>query len=477
MSQQEYQQRLVQERQRLENERNQYQQQLAQQLNEQQRQQIQQQLNNFEQQLQQVKQQEINAEKLFIEQRKQEAENYKQQEILNKHSPNEIISLNRLQVFERIGKGGFAEVFRGSLDGKVVAVKKLKRRRNVVGTMETMIDMRNESEALKKCKHSSIVDFIGVCLDQEELWIVTEYVDGTDLHRLIHIQNVDLSEIEILEIATQICEAVAYMHQQHFIHRDIKSSNILLNKVGSLYYVKVADLGIARQIDWTKMSWAPLYQDIDYTAQQNLSSEAGTLLWMSPEVFFGQEYNEKCDVYSFGMVLYEMITGEYPYPTNISKEELAYALRDSNGSRLFQFEEGTKPHNKMNSVSTALISLVHSCVGDMNLRPELAEILSQLGVLKQNYYNQREYEMVLESSLIEDLQLKQIRQEQEDNEELEYVKQLSLIEERNAEMNRSLDQFIAIVGYNVDSNALRRILERFEGDIERSVRYYYEYGF
>ncbi|KAK7393020.1 hypothetical protein VNO78_21470 [Psophocarpus tetragonolobus] len=197
---------------------------------------------------------------------------------------------------ENIGTGSFGTVLRADWRGSDVAVKILK----VQGfDPERFEEFLTEVSLMKRLRHPNIVLLMGAVIQPPKLSIVTEYLSRGSLYELLHMPNVgsSLSERRRLSMAYDVASGMNYLHRMKppIVHRDLKSPNLL---VDDSYTVKVCDFGLSR----TK-------------ANTFLSSKtaAGTPEWMAPEVIRGELSNEKCDVFSFGVILWELVTLQQPW--------------------------------------------------------------------------------------------------------------------------------------------------------------------
>lgn len=200
----------------------------------------------------------------------------------------------RYEILELIGKGGMANVYKALCHKlhRYDAIKILHE--DMVANKELRKRFLAESHAVAMLSHPNIVSVYDVGHSDELEYIVMELVDGVSLKRYMQYKEI-LPYNEVLEISTQISKALSHAHSRGIIHRDIKPQNIMLLRDG---LVKVADFGIAA-----------LQNDIDTPANQAV----GSVHYIAPEQARGGAADGRSDVYSLGIVMYEMLTGKLPY--------------------------------------------------------------------------------------------------------------------------------------------------------------------
>ncbi len=203
-----------------------------------------------------------------------------------------IIS-DRYEILGRIGTGGMADVYK-AVDQKLnrfVAIKVLKREFREDETF--LKKFQSEAQAAAGLSHPSIVNIYDVSEDRGVNYIVMEFIDGITLKEYIQKKG-NLTPKEVISIAVQVCNAMEVAHSRDIVHRDIKPQNIMITKEGK---VKVTDFGIAKA-----------------TSSNTISTNMmGSVHYTSPEQARGGFSDAKSDIYSLGISMYEMITGELPF--------------------------------------------------------------------------------------------------------------------------------------------------------------------
>ncbi|WJX44652.1 mitogen-activated protein kinase kinase kinase [Trifolium repens] len=254
------------------------------------------------------------------------------------------IDFSELTVGTRVGIGFFGEVFRGIWNGTDVAIKVFLEQDL---TAENMEDFCNEISILSRLRHPNVILFLGACTKPPRLSMVTEYMEMGSLFYLIHVsgQKKKLSWRRRLKMLRDICRGLMHIHRMKIIHRDVKSANCLVDKH---WTVKICDFGLSRIITDSPM------RD---------SSSAGTPEWMAPELIRNEPFTEKCDIFSLGVIMWELCTLNRPWE-GVPPERVVYTVANE-GSRL-EIPEGP------------LGRLISECWAEPNERPSCEEILSRL---------------------------------------------------------------------------------------------------
>ncbi|KAN0038555.1 hypothetical protein ACTA71_000734 [Dictyostelium dimigraforme] len=215
------------------------------------------------------------------------------------------IDIKDIKVGDSIGSGAYGMVYRGTLFNSDVAIKKIQNEKNEKNEFTKYL--KREVAVLKNIQHPNIVQFIGVyyeplstpslvnrLLNSSSTWIVTEYIGGGNLHERIKDTKIDFPIELRIKLSLDIALAMAYLHSRDIIFRDLKSKNILIDDSSSPIRGKVCDFGFARILNKKQQGNRHL-------------SICGTDDFMAPEVILGMEYDETADIFSFGVVLLEMI--------------------------------------------------------------------------------------------------------------------------------------------------------------------------
>jgi len=201
----------------------------------------------------------------------------------------------RYQIIEEIGKGGMGKVYK-VLDQEVSARIALKLIKPEISTdIETIERFRNELKTARDIAHKNVCRMYDLGKEAGSYFITMEFVAGEDLKSMIRMSG-QLSQGTAISIAKQACEGLAEAHRLGVVHRDLKPSNIMIDKEGT---VRIMDFGIARSLRVKGITGAGVI--------------IGTPEYMSPEQVEGKEVDRRSDIYSLGIILYEMLTGRVPF--------------------------------------------------------------------------------------------------------------------------------------------------------------------
>ncbi|XP_069101203.1 serine/threonine-protein kinase B-raf-like isoform X4 [Argopecten irradians] len=213
-----------------------------------------------------------------------------------------------IQMGPRIGSGSFGTVYRGYYHGHV-AIKRL----NVTDpTPQQLKAFKNEVAVLRKTSHMNILLFSG-WTSRPQLAIITQWCEGSSLYKHLHITENRFEMVTLMEISRQTAQGMDYLHAKSIIHRDLKTNNIFLT---DNLTVKIGDFGLAT----VKTRWSGSHQ---------FQQPTGSILWMAPEVIRMKEanpYTNQSDVYAYGIVLYELMTGQLPYSNINNKDQILFMV-------------------------------------------------------------------------------------------------------------------------------------------------------
>ena len=264
---------------------------------------------------------------------------------------------DRYEILDILGVGGMAVVYK-AMDhrlNRLVAVKILKD--DYTNDADLRRRFHNESQAVAMLSHPNIVSVYDVSKNEAVDFIVMELIDGITLKQYMEKKG-PLSWRECLHFAMQIAKALEHAHSRNIIHRDIKPHNVMILKDGS---VKVADFGIARVA----------------SAQNTLTKEAlGSVHYISPEQAKGARVDNRTDIYSLGVVMYEMLTGRPPYD---GETPVSVAIQHINGTPL-------APSLLNSEIPTGLEQItMHAMCSDLNIRyASVTDMLQDMEEFRKN---------------------------------------------------------------------------------------------
>ncbi|KAK9069997.1 hypothetical protein SSX86_010395 [Deinandra increscens subsp. villosa] len=268
-----------------------------------------------------------------------------------------LVDPKLLFIGTKIGEGAHGKVYEGRYGDQIVAIKVLNRGSKTEERVALESRFAREVTMMSRVKHENLVKFIGACKDPLMV-IVSELLPGMSLRKYLGSIRPNQLDLRLaLNFALDIARAMECLHANGIIHRDLKPDNLLLT--ANQKSVKLADFGLAREETVTEM----------------MTAETGTYRWMAPELYSTvtlrqgekKHYNNKVDVYSFGIVLWELVTNRMPFE-GMSNLQAAYAAA-------FKQE---RP-NLSDDISPELAFIIQSCwVEDPNLRPSFDQIIRML---------------------------------------------------------------------------------------------------
>lgn len=213
-------------------------------------------------------------------------------------------------------------------------------------------EFAQEVYIMKKVRHKNVVQFIGACTRPPVLCIITEFMHGGSIFDFLYNRRGNFQLPDVIRIASDVSKGMNYLHQINIVHRDLKTANLLMDD----QVVKVADFGVARVKDQSGV----------------MTAETGTYRWMAPEVIEHLPYDHRADVFSFGIVLWELLTGKLPYE-DMTPLQAAVAV----------VQKDLRPTIAVDT-HPMLAELLQRCwQKDPALRPTFAEIVDILNSIKE----------------------------------------------------------------------------------------------
>ncbi|KAG3020357.1 hypothetical protein PC120_g9318 [Phytophthora cactorum] len=285
---------------------------------------------------------------------------------------DDIITANRIprekvRIVNLISRGAYGEVYTGLFHDHQVAVKMLlpSTRRDI----RLVNDFLAEAKLTASMEHPRIAACIGIAWDSlSDLCVVLEFMEGGDLRTLLdsykksnHPEGFDREKVTI---ALHVAHALTYLHSLDppVIHRDLKSRNILLNE---MHEAKLTDFGVSRE-----------------RLDRTMTAGVGTSLWMAPEVMIGEKYDDKADIFSFGVVLSELDTHTLPYAQARQEMQNSHGRQMTDATLLQRVAMGTVTVEFSEAGPKSIADLGYACVSvDPTMRPSAAEALFKLQVI------------------------------------------------------------------------------------------------
>lgn len=264
----------------------------------------------------------------------------------------------RYQIIEELGKGGMGKVYKAH-DTEIkekVALKLIKS--EVAADKKTIERFRNELKFARKIRHQNVCQMYDLSKEEGAYYITMEYVSGEDLKGSIRRMG-PLGTGKAISIAKQVCEGLSEAHRLGVVHRDLKPSNIIIDKEGN---VRIMDFGIARSLKAKRITGEGVM--------------IGTPEYMSPEQVEGKEVDQCSDIYSLGVILYEMVTGRAPFE---GETPLSIALKHKS-------EAPREPREINNQIPEGLSLLILKCMekNKENRYQKAEEVLSELSNIEES---------------------------------------------------------------------------------------------
>jgi eukaryotic-like serine/threonine-protein kinase len=264
----------------------------------------------------------------------------------------------RYELEELVGSGGMSSVYRANdrmLERKV-ALKILHSR---LGDDDEYVErFRREARAVAQLAHPNIVTVIDRGEDGGRQFIVFEYIDGKTLKELVDADG-PMSIDDVLSLGIGIASGLAFAHERGIVHRDVKPQNVLLNGDGR---AKVTDFGIARSLD------------VEHGVTQT-GTVLGTSNYIAPEQASGQPIDDRSDVYSLGVVLYELLTGEVPFP---GESFVAVAMKHIHEPAPPVVEQRPETPPRLASLVDSMLTKDHA------FRPSMDEVVAELEAIRRD---------------------------------------------------------------------------------------------
>ena len=291
-------------------------------------------------------------------------------------SSEDEIRVADLEFKEKIGEGAYGDVYRGYLWGQEVAIKQIR----LVGGKEeaeeeTVREFRREMKIMKHLRHPNVVEFLGACMSEHSLCLLTEYMPNGSLEdhlTRLRREGRRMRESRVVSLSLDVVKGLNWLHHKGIIHRDLKSANILLDSAGKC---KISDFGLShvrRRRD---------------ESMDGYHGVAGTPSYIAPEVLMGREYGVKADVYSLGVLINEMLATVAPYDdTPLAQLDLpAFEAAVMAGGRPTLAE----CHN------AALTQLIVECwQSDADSRPTVESIMKTLERTDRDMQTQQQQQLI-----------------------------------------------------------------------------------
>ena len=269
-------------------------------------------------------------------------------------------------IANRLGVGGYGEVYQGKWRGTHVAVKRLLDQQGV----DVLREFASEVHILSRLRHPRVVLWMGVVLEPNNLSIVTEFMDKGSLGKVLHARNPRTRLPANLRArwSHDIAEGMSYLHGQQIVHRDLTPNNVLVNRASQ---VKITDFGLSK-IKTSRLS--------------NRSGRQGAAFYCAPETLRNEPYDYPCDVFSFGVLLWELMHRRVPFAGQYNDVLPFMAAMQRDGARIvvraLQWSDDGAEDEKAEDVAPtmrALADVAARCWCERGAeRPEFVALLPEL---------------------------------------------------------------------------------------------------
>lgn len=231
--------------------------------------------------------------------------------------------VSHFKILRKIDEGGMGKIYlaEDTVLNRQVALKFLPS--NFTSNKELIDRFKREARAAAALKHPNIVTVYELAKHQEQFYIAMEYVDGVSLCSLMEQRGISVENA--LAIAIQICRGLRKAHQAGIIHRDIKPANVMIDKEG---WVKILDFGLAKLTENTRIT--------------KYGVRMGTAPYSSPEQFRGEELGPASDIFSLGVLFYQLLTGRHPFEGN-TEDEVLYSILHRTQKPLSKYKPDISP--------------------------------------------------------------------------------------------------------------------------------------
>ncbi|PAA87856.1 hypothetical protein BOX15_Mlig022589g1 [Macrostomum lignano] len=279
------------------------------------------------------------------------------------------LNRNQLTLIEKLGRGSFGEVWKAKL-GRLVEVAVKMMHSNGQGIAMNQQEFIREAQTMHKLHHPKIVQLLGVCTTEEPFYIVTELMPNGALTTYLKNDEENgriITFDNMLDMLFQIADGMAYLEEKKFIHRDLRAANIL---VGHENVVKVSDFGLSR-----------FMEEDAYDAGENTKFP---IRWTAPEAATKKVFTNKSDVWSFGVLIYEIVTrGRIPYPEYVNRDILRMVSR---GYRM------KNPHNDDQGVFCDEFLYENIMLSCWKANPSERPTFATLRGIFENYYVEKQHQ-------------------------------------------------------------------------------------